>query len=59
MVTTITSLNRTVRTADVQRCWALTAEKAALHTPSFRGYAEMLYSGALSAQQVSEIYDAA
>ena len=55
------SLNRTVSssTAHGPRCWAQTAENAALASPSFRGHAEMLYSGMLSASQVDDIYVAA
>ena len=49
------------------RCWQMTAipytAPAPIHTKiartSFRGYAEMLYSGAMTAQQVSDIYSGA
>ena len=57
------SLNRTV-TRGATRCWAKTAAAPSLDitdTPetlpaTFRGFAEMMYSGALTAGQVSDIY---
>ena len=54
------SLNRTVaRVGGAQRCWATTAEAAQPSTPTFRGYAELLHSGALTAEQIADIYAAA
>jgi hypothetical protein len=44
--------------APAERCWQLTVEKDTKPT-SFRGFAEMMYSGALSAVQVDDIYTAA
>lgn len=54
------SLNKTVNTtADgSERCWKLTAETGRKEN-SFRGFAEMLYSGALTAKQANDIYTAA
>ena len=52
------SLNRTVHGIQ-PRCWALTAERAVMTRPSFRGYSEMLYSGVLTTRQVDDIYLAA
>jgi phage tail protein X len=58
------SLNRTMGTAGSgTRCWRATADEPSSTsnprpTPSFRGFAEMLYSGALTTQQVSDIYAA-
>ena len=49
------SLNKTTSNG----CMPLTAEKTELPTPSFRGYAELLFSGALTAQQAAEVYTAA
>ena len=56
-----------------RRCWQLTAEAglgnasstpaaaagAAAASASFRGYAEMMFSGALTAEQIGDIYTAA
>ena len=53
------SLNRTATAVGADICWALTAESRQPALPSFRGYAEMFYSGALSKRQVGEIYAAA
>ena len=57
------SLNKTVNTSSVgDRCWALAAEPHAATSSGgdvFRGYSAMLYSGALTAQQASDIYTAA
>jgi hypothetical protein len=63
------SLNKTVTATSSVHCWPLIAQNQQLHqkstpvpTPppvSFRGYSEMLYSGALTLQQVSDIYTAA
>ena len=53
------SLNRTVARVGAQRCWATTAEATQPSTPTFRGYAELLYSGALTAEQIADIYAAA
>ena len=52
------SLNRTVLRAAAggPRCWSATADKAQTPPGSFRGFAEMMHSGALSASQVDEIY---
>lgn len=55
-----TSLNQTVNTSVAgARCWQLTAEQPAPAQTSFRGFAEMMYSGALSAEQTADIYAAA
>jgi hypothetical protein len=57
------SLNRTVVTPSdgSARCWQLTAEAARGKAKqlSFRGFAEMLYSGALTKAQAADIYTAA
>ena len=52
------SLNRTVGTSAGDRCWQLTAE-AGVKQLSFRGFAEMFHSGALTSSQVADIYKAA
>jgi len=59
------SLNKTVRSAGSAKCWPQSVEGIASasgglsSSPSFRGFAELLYSGALTPQQVADIYDAA
>jgi hypothetical protein len=53
-----TSLNKTANTSAGERCWQLTAESCRKPL-SFRGFAEMLHSGALSSAQVEDIYVAA
>ena len=56
------SLNKTVTTSGPDTCWAQTVERdesSSTSTASFRGFSEMLYSGALSSQQVAEIYQSA
>jgi hypothetical protein len=57
------SLNKTVVTPSdgSARCWQLTAEAARGKAKqlSFRGFAEMLYSGALTKAQAADIYAAA
>ena len=60
------SMNKTVKTSSStgDRCWQLAAEPGQSvedqgQDATFRGYAEMLYSGALSSQQASDIYLAA
>ena len=60
------SLQKTVRTstaaapaAGKARCWQLVAEANSTKPTSFRGYSEMMYSGALSSTQVDDLYTAA
>ena len=55
------SMNRTVNaTSSGDRCWRLAAETSVGNQDvTFRGYSEMLYSGALTPQQASDIYLAA
>ena len=51
------SLNRTARSVGSATCWGTSAEGTP--PPSFRGHAEMMHSGALTARQVADIYHAA
>eukprot|EP00729_Bicosta_minor_P023545 gene23545-10381_t len=55
------SMNRTVKVSSAgERCWQAAAEPSVNgQDDTFRGYAEMLYSGALTAQQAADIYLAA
>ena len=53
------SLNRTVNTtAKGEHCWRAAAE-AGVKVPDFRAHSELMYSGALSAEQTDAIYAAA
>ena len=56
-----TSMNRTVVvTPSGERCWAFVADSAqdlrAADVSPYRAYSELLYSGVMSKQQVSDIY---
>jgi hypothetical protein len=52
------SMNKTANaSASGGHCWAMAAETTQQAT--FRGYAELMYSGALTATQVADIYSAA
>ena len=55
------SLNRTVNVSSTgtERCWQATADPGqnqAQKLPSFRGFSEMMYSGALTSSQVADIH---
>ena len=53
------SMNRTLNASSGgERCWSSTAETVA-GEETFRGFSELLYSGALTAQQAADIYLAA
>merc|ERR1719353_2616755 len=51
------SLNATVNASSSERCWQLSAERDG--QSSFRGFSEMLFSGALTRQQADDIYTGA
>ena len=55
------SLKKTMRRNGSSQCWSATVEGGTPTPlpPSFRGFAEMLYSGAMTQQQVQDIYASA
>eukprot|EP01043_Picozoa_sp_COSAG02_P082468 COSAG02_NODE_20685_length_819_cov_1.483333_1_plen_255_part_01 len=56
------SMNKTANASGSgEHCWAMAAEtgQEAQDAATFRGYAEMMYSGALTVEQIADIYSAA